>query len=648
MLPFRLIDRVKFILERQLVKGAGFQLLVVGVFIGLISLVGGLLVVPQGGDFEDPGSAIWWAFLRLTDPGYLGDDAGTWQRFVSTLLTISGYVVFMGTLVAILTRWLIAKMADLERGLTPVTLKNHVVVLGWTSQTLPLLSELLGSSGRMRRFLAKHDAQKLNLVVLSEAASAAQVHELRSEPGIGRRARQIILRSGLAIQPDALQRVACLDAAVVIVPSAVHEAGSLVTSDVETVKALLSIAAQARYFQVSPPFVVAEIQDVRKLPVIERAYPGEVEVVAGDATISRLMVQNILHPGLSEVFNELLTPGEGNEIYLRNGESLAGLTLADLAAARPGVIVLGLLKHRDAGWDVQLLAPSGSRIDPADWVVLMARDYAETEPDPKRAILPELVRGPAVPVARPANQANHQVLVLGWNRRVPSLIAEFLSYGHRQFEVNLVSVVPVAEREQAIAEYVDNSGQLTCRHIEADYMVEGELRRIGPADYDTVILLSSDRLASGEEADARTLVGYLQLEDILADFARKPQLIMELSDPDNQHLLDGHQSEMMISPMILSHVLAQVALRRELRVVLDELFTVGGAEIQFRDPSDYPLPASATFQVLEKAVAAEGELALGVFRHKPNERGSHLQLNPPRKDYLELQPQDRLVVLCLT
>ena len=190
MLPFRLIDRVKFILERQLVKGAGFQLLVVGVFIGLISLIGGLLVVPQGGDFEDPGSAIWWAFLRLTDPGYLGDDVGTWQRFVSTLLTISGYVVFMGTLVAILTRWLIAKMADLERGLTPVTLKNHVVVLGWTSQTLPLLSELLGSSGRVRRFLEKHDAQKLNLVVLSEEASAAQVHELRTEPGIGRRARQ--------------------------------------------------------------------------------------------------------------------------------------------------------------------------------------------------------------------------------------------------------------------------------------------------------------------------------------------------------------------------------------------------------------------------------------------------------------------------
>jgi hypothetical protein len=648
MLPFRLIDRLKFIVERQLVKGAGFQLVVVGVFIGLISLVGGLLVVPQGGEFEDPGSAIWWAFLRLTDPGYLGDDVGTWQRFVSTLLTISGYVVFMGTLVAILTRWLIAKMADLERGLTPVTLKNHVVVLGWTSQTLPLLSELLGSSGRMRRFLEKHATQRLNLVVLSEEASAKQVHELRNEPGIGRRARQIILRSGSAIQPDALHRVACLDAAAVIVPSAAHEAGSLVTSDVETVKALLSIAAQARYLQTPLPYVVAEIQDVRKLPVIERAYPGAVEVVAGDATISRLMVQNILHPGLSEIYNELLTAGDGNEIYIRGGESVAGLTLEELAAARPEVIVLGILKHGVAGWEVCLLAPSDTRIDMADRVVMMARDYAETEPDPKKQALPPMHRGQAPLAARPADQKKHRVLVLGWNRRVPSLVAEFESYGHRSFELDLVSVVSKDEREQAIARYVEDRSQVACSHIEADYMVEGELRRVQPASYDTIILLSSDRLASGEEADARAMVGYLQLEDILAESQKRPQLIMELSDPDNRNLLYGHRSEMLISPMILSHVLAQVALRRELRVVLDELFTVGGAEIQFRDPQDYPLPASVTFQLLEKALAAEGEMALGVFRNHPDDRGRHLQLSPSRKQYLELQPGDRLVVLCLT
>ena len=235
----------------------------------------------------------------------------------------------------------------------------------------------------MRRFLEKHDTQRLNLVVLSENASAEQVHELRSEPGIGRKARQVILRAGMAIQPDALHRVACLDAAAVIVPSAAHEAGSLVTSDVETVKALLSIAAQARHLRAPLPFVVAEIQDIRKHPVIERAYPGEVEVVGGDATISRLMVQNVLHPGLSEIYNELLTAGEGNEIYVRGGDSVAGMTLGELGAERPNAIVLGILKPRERGWDVRLGAPSDAPIEMADRVIMLARDYAETEASPK-------------------------------------------------------------------------------------------------------------------------------------------------------------------------------------------------------------------------------------------------------------------------
>ncbi|SFN18397.1 CASTOR/POLLUX-related putative ion channel [Marinobacter pelagius] len=646
MLPFRVVDRVKFIVERQLVKGAGFQLLVVGLFIGLISLIGGMLVVPQGGEFEDAGSAIWWAFLRLTDPGYLGDDVGTWQRVVSTLLTVSGYVVFMGTLVAILTRWLIAKMEDLERGLTPVTLKNHVVVLGWTAQTPPLVAELFGSSGRMQRFLEKHDAQKLRLVVLSEEASAGQVHELINEPGVGRRAREVIFRSGTAIQPEALHRVACLDAAAVIVPSQVQDAGSLLTSDVGTVKALLSIAAEARHLHAQLPFVVAEIQDMRKLSVIERAYPGSVEVVAGDATISRLMVQNVLHPNLSEVYNELLTAGAGNEIFVRGGETAEGLTLGELASQRPNAIVLGLLQPAaDNRWNVNLVAPSDTVVQRDDRIVLLARDYEHTGPDPKAEPLARIDRTAGVKPA-PAVSGKHRVLVLGWNRRVTSLAAEFSSYSNRDFELDLVSAIPLEERQREIARYGIDLDTIKGRLLEADYMVEEDLRKLNPASYQTVILLSSDRIGSGEEADARAMVGYLQLEDILSESPDRPQVIMELSDPDNRHLLYGHKSEMLISPMILSHVLAQVALRRELRTVLDELFTEGGAEIQFRDPHDYPLPASTDFRLLEKIVAGRGEIALGVFRAAPDERGRHLVMNPPRKQYLDLQEGDRLLVMC--
>lgn len=649
MLQIRFIDRVKFMVERQFVKGAAFQLLVVMLFIGLISLIGGFLVLPAGEQFEGVGEAVWWAFLRLTDPGYLGDDEGNWTRFVSTILTVSGYVVFLGALVAIMTRKLIALMNDLERGLTPVALKHHVVVLGWNSRTLPLLRELLSSSGRMRRFLERNAARKLRLVVLSEDASAAQRLELKNEAGIGRRARQVILRSGTPIQPDALKRVACLDAAAVIVPSGSQGPGSLVTSDVETVKALLSISAQAREAGAPLPFVVAELQDLRKRPVIERAYPGAVEVVGGDATISRLLAQNILHPGLSSVYNELLTAGDGNELYVRSGDAYDGKTLSLLAAETPRAIVLGLLRPGDKGFSVMLLADTDTAIEPEDRVILMARHYTDTELEAKPSTQLEKIErfAPSSSVASAA-PGPHRVLILGWNRRVPSLIAEFTSYVDHSFDIELASILPAKEREKEIQRYTEGRSGVTCKHIEADYMVEGELRRLNPQSYDTVLLLSSDRLASGEEADARAMVGHLQLDDILSEYEQRPQMIMELSDPANETLLTLPHSEVMVSPIILSHLLAQVALRRELRVVFDELFTVGGAEILFREQGAYSLPADADFHTLEAAAAAKGEIALGVYRQTPDEQGKRLKLNPQRQLKLDLKSDDQLVVLAYT
>ena len=77
-------------------RGAQYRLLVVAALIGVISVIGGALAMLVAGAFESFGEALWWAFLRLTDPGYLGDDEGTWIRTVSTALTVAGYVVFLG------------------------------------------------------------------------------------------------------------------------------------------------------------------------------------------------------------------------------------------------------------------------------------------------------------------------------------------------------------------------------------------------------------------------------------------------------------------------------------------------------------------------------------------------------------------------
>lgn len=646
MFRLRFIDRLKFFVERQFVKGASYQLFIVVAVIGLISLLGGMLVLPLGETDEHLGNAVWWAFLRLTDPGYLGDDEGTLRRIVSTWLTVSGYVVFLGALVAIMTRWLIDIMTHLERGLTPVSLKNHIVILGWNNRTVPLLRELVMSTTRVPRFLRERDIKRLQIVVLSEQVSSEQIQQMRQDPSIGRRSRHIILRSGSPLQPEALHRVACLHAAAVIIPSESHGPDSLVTSDVETVKALLSIHAQARARNMPLPYVVTEVEDVRKLPVATRAYPGPLEVVAGDATISRLMAQNIIHPGLSELYGELLTAHQGNELYLRPAQPYAGLELADISARCPTAILFGILRQEEGEWRARLNVASDTKVNASDMLVLMARSFDETEPKGSGVRHLRVEKDHSGSGSAQLNGPQpRRLLILGWNRRVPAMITELASYQQFAFEIDLVSIVPPDTRAAEISRYSEGTSRVQCSHIEADYMVEGELRGLDPARFDSIILLCSDRLSSGEEADARAIVGYLVLDEILQGLENKPQILLELSDPANEDLLVRNSSETIISPMILSHMLSQVTLRRELRLVYDELFTAHGAEILFRDYADFHLPPDTRFGEFEVAAAASGETALGIYRVQADSTGHRLQLNPPRQQAMNLEAGDQLVVL---
>ncbi|MAG65672.1 MAG: ion channel DMI1 [Pseudomonadales bacterium] len=643
MLPFSFVDRLRYLVERQFIKGAHYQLLVVAAFIALISLVGGWLVYPSSGE-GDLADSVWWAFLRLTDPGYLGDDEGTWRRIVSTVLTLSGYVVFLGALVAIMTRWLIAMMVKLEQGLTPVTVTDHIVILGWTNRTIPLVQEILDVNGGIQRLLKARLTKRLRLVILAEEVTAEHVHELRAIPLIRRNMSNIILRSGTALQPEDLDRAACLQAAVVLIPGRMQTAGGLVSSDVETIKALLTLQAQAQQRGITPPYVVAEVDDRRKLTVMQRAYSGPLEVLASDALVSRLFAQSIIHPGLPELFGEVLTVYDGNEFYIRSTDNCVGMSLADIGSRAPEAIVCGLMRPDGGSWRTWLNAPSEEVIQAGDKVVMLARDYAHAEPVAEAST-------PLRPLQRPASAPQRQaggmrrLLILGWSRRVPALIHELAGYRNFRFDVHMVSVLDPAERIAAIQAYSPDTARVECHHSQADYMVEGALRGLIEQRFDSILLISSDRLESGEEADARAMVGYLIVDELLRDRTQRPQLLLELSDPANEALVVRKRGETIVGPTILSHLMAQIAQRRELGLMFEYLLTTGGPELLFRDLQDYPMQSVTTFADLEAVVALQGDTALGIYRAKADAEGRRLQLNPPRDKPLRLTDGDQLVVL---
>ena len=188
---------------------------------------------------------------------------------------------------------------------------------------------------------------------------------------------------------------------------------------------------------------------------------------------------------------------------------------------------------------------------------------------------------------------------------------------------------------------------VTLRHLEGDYTSPSALERINPKQYDNIVFLANSWLVSNEESDARTILGYHILKEILPESTSKPEILVELMDPENEKLFQHRTGEVIISPYTLSHILAHVALRRELNVVFEELFTAGGAEICFRPASFFGFTKyQMSFKEIREFVSKKGDIALGIRdKSRSTERTGGIYLNPPGDLQVNLDDSILLVVL---
>ena len=650
-------NRLTYWTERSFVRGAQYRLLLIAALIGLISILGGVAVLAAGTGFESASEAVWWAFLRLTDPGYLGDDVGAVNRTISTILTVLGYVVFLGALVAVMTQWLNARMERLEQGLTPVARDGHVLVLGLTNRTHAIVREVLLSEGRVRRFLRRHGTRDLHIVVMAEDVNATVAQDLRDAVGDVWDEEKVTLRSGTPLRVEHLSRVDSLNAAVIIVPGSEFEEGGVGRMDSRTVKTLLSLkgdatasggptaeSAEASSSErdstsrgpsaghgTGPmasrlPLVVAEIFDARKMSIARKAYRGPLEIVASDAIVSRLLAQNVRHPGLSHVYHEILTHEGGCEIYVREHPELDGLPFDALGGAFPESVVLGVVRRGEGGYVPHLNPAPDFRVASPDRFVHLATSYSG-------AVYAGRLPEQSWPRGRPGTSkfagVERRILVLGWNHKVPALLREFATYRDERFSIRVLSRIPPSRRVRNLERHSVNASTMSIDHVEGDIAEIADLLAVKPEEHDAVLLVGSDRVQGDEESDARTILAWLLLNE-LGQPEGSTQTIVELLDPENVRLVDTSRGEVIISPLILSHMLAHVALRPELGAVFQELFTAGGAEITFRPLEAYAIEAAAggtvAFAEVQRAAHAAGEIALGL---RTGPRAENLFLNPP-------------------
>jgi ion channel POLLUX/CASTOR len=156
-----------------------------------------------------------------------------------------------------------------------------------------------------------------------------------------------------------------------------------------------------------------------------------------------------------------------------------------------------------------------------------------------------------------------------------------------------------------------------------------------------VVFLASDRLGSAYESDARTILGHLVLEKLFDTQppAKRPSLVVELMSAENAELLGSQASEKIVSPVVMSHILTQVALRRELHAVYVDLFGSGGGELLLRPAAAYAIGDDVTFAEIQSAAMEVGEVALGVRRTES------VELCPDPNSRWKLGESDQIVAV---
>jgi hypothetical protein len=583
---------LRFQLERWLQRGVVHQLLFAATLIVSVSILGGLAAWLVTDQFEGPPEGVWWSFLRLSDPGYLGDDEGLTLRAISTVVTVLGYVLFLGSLVAIMTQWLNDTLSRFEQGLSTISMQGHVVILGWTNRTPEIVRQLLAAEGRLRRFLEAHGQRRLRIVVVADEVDAERRVRLRSYLAKQARRPQVFLRRGAATNLADLTRFDLSRAAVAVVPGDEFRYGGADASDARIVQSLMNLRS---HLQSTPkrdrPLIVAEVLDVRKEQAAASAYGGPIEVVPGDAV--------------------MLAHNEGCSPFVRASPEFVGQHPLALSTVSGKALVIGALRNESGQFAAHLNPPADFRLVDGDRLVFLAPHYDDCVVATRSDLSVD------ESVARPCQKKDaFRLLVLGWSIHVDQTLEGLVHAGTANLDLTLVSRMPVHRRQVWLKGRELPLDLVGIEHVEADIIASGTMSNLDLGSYDSVLVAASSYSENAEASDARALTGYellrAELLDQCPDASAQPKVVLEVSHPASSRFVTEPGDVLIVRPRILGFLQSHVALHPELNAVFEALFLPSGtANVVLRGGPD--ASEAHRYSDLVQSSRARGDIALGVL-----------------------------------
>ncbi|MFE0172572.1 NAD-binding lipoprotein [Streptomyces sp. NPDC059002] len=556
----------------------------------------------------------------------LGGAVGTPAYVALSVLLALVALFFASTLVGLITTGVNRKIMSLRLGRSAVIEERHTVVLGWSDQVFPIVSELVEANANHRRAAVAILADRDKLAMESDIHT--QVPETRST--------RVICRTGDTCDPAVIGRVGLHTARSVLVVTPADEDG-----DAQVIRTLLAVNSDAGHR--GGAHLVAAVRDGRHHAAACLAAGPDSSVLNIDDTTARLIVQTSRQPGLSLVYEQLLDFA-GDEFYtVPPPPDLVGRAFGEALLAYRDSSVVGLVR---ADGTVAVNPPAATTVRADDLVVVVAGDDDAVEPAGSGQVPEPDETAMVLPV--PRKPVPERILLLGWNRRAPLIIEQLDGY------VAAGSALDVVARGGRPAEEAARITPTT--RLKVDFRSAATdrpevLAALDVASYDSVVVLGyeDEEGRTGPVSDGETLVTLLHLRALEQAMDRELPVVTEMADDRSRALAPiSAGADFIVSGKIISLLMTQVAENRRLAGLFRELGNAEGSEIYLKPAGDYVRAGQeVSYATVVESARRQGQCAIG-YRLQSEAGaapGFGVRLNPDKARRVTLGPGDSVVVV---
>ncbi|KAL3158654.1 hypothetical protein ABBQ32_011397 [Trebouxia sp. C0010 RCD-2024] len=550
-----------------------------------------------------------------------------------------------------------SEVKAIRSGNYPVMDKDHILVLNWNRQTIPLLRQLALTRSEQQGAAArdsvakKHNFQQSKGMFLADKAVVIMAERDKSDMDADVQAAlkgykvRWQTRQGAPYSAADLAKVSASAASTVILMRPDNSRVPFKDSDSAAVRrqrlhqtiaqrevaALLGINSgrslkdkrrRQQNIIVQAPEDGTDVVTAAKRVITE---PGLNTLGLKDKRdITRLVAQSALQPGVASVHASVLQKApNGVAFYIRNFPQLAGMTYGDARRRFSTSILCGWVSEKDS---LPHLNPGDDyKFQENDKLIFLANtdsfapnthglaeEYQRVLKDGYSSIRD------AAPQREPPLK---KVVVVGWCGDIQDLVDSLNMFATGRTVVTvLCDCCPEDWPED------DDQTEVEFRYLCGNTDHSGALEEAGIMDADAIIIGPADDLPDNE-ADASMLSSIIMIQDLLIESERPrsspvhvlgvvrcPQTV-KVANYMVRDLAQGTMTAELLQPdELVSGLMAQVTSEPTLAPLLSELIhSTEGQEVRLREPADYHIHdlKKTTFAEVAEYARTKTETAIG-------------------------------------